>query len=318
MFKKLSKSTSSSKSSLSSQGQGGDEASEDGSMKGMMKTGQQTEEQVFWVEYLTDGQKEALSKLRTALTTKSVLMENTHLGTDTTLLRFLKARGWDVAKAETMYTNMVAWRRTFKTDEVFEEFEYPEKDEVLKIYPQFYCGVDKFGRPVYVEKTGLVNASALEKHTTVERLVKFHIKCYEGLVREKFPICSKLAGREVYTTTTILDMEGLSISQFYKCKAALRSISSTDQDNYPEHLGAMIIINVPSIFKTIWSLIKPWLDTQTTSKIQIHTSTSYQQALKDLIPEENIPVFYGGKRQIAVGESFGPWTEELATTGRGL
>jgi len=313
MLGKLSKTFgSSSKSSAAS-----DSASDDGSFRGGLQAGPQTEEQVFWVDHLTPEQTGKLTELRASLVAKGLLLEGTHLDTDTTLLRFLKARGWNLAKAEAMYTAMVAWRRSFGTDDVYENFEYTEKDAVLKVYPQFYCGVDRFGRPVYVEKTGLVNAAELAKHTTVERLVKFHIKCYEGLVREKFPICSKLAGREIYTTTTILDLEGLSISQFYKCKDALKAISNTDQDNYPEHLGAMIIINAPKIFTTIWSIVKPWLDTQTTSKIQIH-STNYQQALRDLIPEENIPTFYGGKREIAVGESFGPWMEELEAVGKGL
>lgn len=232
MLGKLSKTFgSSSKSSAAS-----DSASDDGSFRGGLQAGPQTEEQVFWVDHLTPEQTGKLTELRASLVAKGLLLEGTHLDTDTTLLRFLKARGWNLAKAEAMYTAMVAWRRSFGTDDVYENFEYTEKDAVLKVYPQFYCGVDRFGRPVYVEKTGLVNAAELAKHTTVERLVKFHIKCYEGLVREKFPICSKLAGREIYTTTTILDLEGLSISQFYKCKDALKAISNTDQVGAPLRL----------------------------------------------------------------------------------
>lgn len=197
--------------------------------KAEVKPKGQTEQQVFWAEYVDDEKKALAGKLRSNLSSKGLLLVGTHLATETTLLRYLKARQWDLAKAELMYSNMVAWRKEFKTDEVYEDLDYPERDEVLKVYPQFYSGTDKFGRPVYIEQTGRIDHSALTKVTSVERLLRFHVHCYESLVREKFAACSKILGREVYTTTTILDLEGLALGQFYKCKDALSKISQIDQ-----------------------------------------------------------------------------------------
>jgi hypothetical protein len=231
----------------------------------------QTVEQVFWTEYIDDEKKEKLETFRERLRNKKLLLEGTHLATNSALLRFLKARGWDLAKAELMYSNMVEWRTSFKTNEVFESLDYPEKVQVLEIYPQFYSGTDKFGRPVYIERTGQIDYAKLVGVTSVDRLIQFHVQCYESLVREKFLACSKAAGREVMTTTTILDLSGLTLTNFYKCKDALKRISQIDQDYYPEHLGAMIIINAPRIFTTIWNVIKPWLDQQTTSKMQVNS-----------------------------------------------
>lgn len=35
------------------------------------------------------------------------------------------------------------WRRDFKVDELYETFDYKEKEAVNNIYPQFYHKVDK-------------------------------------------------------------------------------------------------------------------------------------------------------------------------------
>ena len=49
-------------------------------------------------------------------------------------------------------------------------------------------------------------------------------------------------------------------------------ILKVDQDYYPEYLKKMFIINAPTRFKEIWSIIKPWLDKRTQKKIEVHVS----------------------------------------------
>jgi hypothetical protein len=42
----------------------------------------------------------------------------------------------------TMFEASEKWRKDFKVDELYDHFEYPEKEEVDKWYPQYYHKTD--------------------------------------------------------------------------------------------------------------------------------------------------------------------------------
>jgi len=122
---------------------------------------------VFWYlqENLSPEQKQKLVELRQELEQSDVLLAEAGLADDNALLRFLKARQWNVHRAAKMYQAMAAWRQEQHLDQVMNE-QFPELPLVRQRYPQFFHKTDRWGRPVWIELLGHIDVDALLKVST--------------------------------------------------------------------------------------------------------------------------------------------------------
>lgn len=287
--------------------------SEDGSMRahplGVTKVADSSG--IVWEgeNALTESQKEALDRLRRSLIERCSLRTR---DTDADLVRFLRARSFDVPKARAMYEAMVEWRREIGADTVKENLTFPEKKAMKLLYPHFHHKTDKQGRPIYIERYGQLQLEELLRITTLDRLLLYHIKEWEVLIDCKFPACSKAAGRPISQSLTILDLKGVTMKHFSKqVRTFMQKVTRIDQDYYPEYLGKMLIINAPASFKAMWQLIKPWLDKNVPAKIDVHGS-NFSAKLLEVVDSENLPEFLGGSCQCQGGcenSDAGPWRE---------
>lgn len=231
---------------------------------------------------------------------------------DATLLRFLRARKFNVELAKIMFENCEKWRKQYGTDTILKDFKYDEKPIVAQFYPQYYHNTDKDGRPLYFEELGKVNLTEMHKITTEERMLKNLVWEYEVVVNHRLPACSRAAGHLVETSCTILDLKGISLSSAYSVISYVREASYISQNFYPERMGKFYIINAPFGFSTAFRLFKPFLDPVTVSKISV-LGSSYSKELLKQIPAENLPAKYGGKSVVDEAKGglllsdLGPW-----------
>lgn len=230
---------------------------------------------------------------------------------DATLLRFLRARKFDIPKATQMFEACEKWRAEFGTNTILTDFHYVEKSKVAQYYPQFYHKTDKDGRPVYVEQLGAVKIAEMYKITTQERMLKNLVWEYEAMCKYRLPACSRKMGYLVETSCTIMDLKGISLSTASQVYSYIKEASVVGQNYYPERMGKFYLINAPFGFSTVFNFIKKFLDPITVEKIHV-LGSKYQTELLAQIPAENLPKKFGGTSDSQGGVELaddGPWRD---------
>lgn len=160
-----------------------------------------------------------------------------------------------------MYQNDLKFRKDNKINTILQDFDFVEKDKALELYPRGYVGVDKIGRPVYLERAGLIKIKELLEITSEERMFQSYYHSFEELNKHKFLACSELYDRQVFQCLIIMDMKGLHMGLWNKVTTRfVKAATKISSDHYPEGMGKMLIVNAPWIFNGIYTLVKGWID----------------------------------------------------------
>ncbi|KAK5662602.1 hypothetical protein OQA88_8516 [Cercophora sp. LCS_1] len=211
---------------------------------------------------------------------------------DALLLRFLRARKWDVEKALIMMVSTMSWRaQEMKVDEEImkngdaaaAEAEKDGTDPVkqrlghdflhqARIGKSFVHGTDKQGRPIcYVRVRLHRQGEQLE-----ESLEKYTVYVIET--------CRHLLQPPVDTATIVFDMTGFSLANmdYTPVKFMIKCFEA----NYPESLGAVLVHKAPWVFQGIWKVIRGWLDPVVANKVHF---TNNVKEMEEFIAVDRIP-----------------------------
>ncbi|XP_068205742.1 SEC14-like protein 1 isoform X2 [Palaemon carinicauda] len=232
---------------------------------------------------------------------------------DTCLLRFLRARDFNIEKAREMLSHSLIWRKKNQIDKLMAEYQEPQ---VVKDYfPGGWHQQDKEGRPLYLLRLGQMDVKGLVKSIGEEGLLKhtLHI-CEEGLRLTEEATSSQ--GRPVTTWTLLVDLEGLNMRHLWRpgIRTLLKIIEIVEA-NYPETMSCVLIIRAPRVFPILWTLVSTFIDDNTRSKFLFYGGNDYQGTggLIDFMPKENIPDFLGGDCKRGTLSRFGPVPESMYT-----
>lgn len=210
-----------------------------------------------------------------------------------------------------MFEDMLKWRAEQHVDEIY-KLDFPKISQIWQYYPHGYYGVDKKGRPVYIERYSNLKIKEMFKIMNEAEFMQYYIQAYERLIHVIFKEASKARGKVIERTVTILDMKDFGVSQALSSdvRGFMSLAIKIAQDYYPEMMAKMFIINTGFTFKALWSIAKPFLDKKTKEKISI-LGSDYKKELNEWIDDDQLPDFLGGTCTKPFGQAFGPWAQPL-------
>ncbi|KIV99890.1 hypothetical protein, variant [Verruconis gallopava] len=266
------------------------------------------------VHSIADGLKD--DKHGTATAFKAALAESTpeeihdafwnmvkHDHPDALLLRFLRARKWDVNAALVMAISALHWRlaeshvdsdimpngeagmlECSKTQTGQKAKECEDFMSQIRMGKSFLHGRDKEGRPICYVRVRL-HKPGQECEESIERFTVYTIETARMFLRPP-----------VDTATVVFDMTdfGMANMDYAPVKFMIKCFEA----NYPESLGVVLVHNAPWIFNTVWKIIRGWLDPVVASKIHFTNNLKDVQEFIDynsIIKELGGPVDWSYK-----------------------
>ena len=221
------------------------------------------------------------------------------------VVRYLRARSFDVEKSETMIRETVAWRLNHGVDSILKDYKPPQA--LQNYYPgAILKGTDKVGDPIYLSRTGVTDLFGLIDKYGDEELFRFEVYRRESALEgDWIQEWEKNAGRPIQRTIIIEDLQGLNrrflaskVTRFYS------RVCDMDDRYYPETNKKIIIIRAPTLFRFVWAVVKRFFDPYVVSKMEF-CGDNYCQVLEKHMDLAVLPpcIYPEGKGEAVAGLS---------------
>ncbi|XP_070494118.1 SEC14-like protein 4 [Chironomus tepperi] len=214
---------------------------------------------------------------------------------DIFLVRWLRARQWNLENAEKMLRDSMKFRQKHKVEEL-KNWDVPEV--LLNAIPYGTTGCDKEGSIVIIIPFKGTDAYGLFHASSQQEVVKYILRLADDFMSKAYEQ-SKTYGPEARKFVVIFDMDGFTLRQ-YLYKPAIEAIIELIQiytNNLPEILKFCYVINAPTIFSFFFNIVKQFLDEYTLSKINLYNSnqSKWLPAILERIDPSVLPKYYGGE-----------------------
>ncbi|CEP07659.1 hypothetical protein [Parasitella parasitica] len=205
---------------------------------------------------------------------------------DAVVLRFLRARKWDLDAAYNMLTNTLRWRLVMRIDDIVALGENGLRDELNKAKPElgdcfitqlnsgkaYLGGPDKAGRGIC-----FINVNLHHKEDQPQEIIKL-------LTLYVMETSRVVVHQPVESACIVFNMDGFTLKNMDF--DFVKFLVTCFEAYYPETLGSCLIHKAPWVFSTVWNLITPLLDPVVATKI--HFTKDYNE-LQNYVDKAALP-----------------------------
>jgi hypothetical protein len=241
---------------------------------------------------LTPTQLTALEEFRTLYANKDheekdVVDTWFHLADDRVLLQFLRARDYDVKKAGVMIDRVIAERSKWRPWEIKATDEDVKRGLLKNGGVWRMMGYTQAGNPIMLVQVKRFIPSEVESVETYTRVLLYELEVVKRMTMEK--------NYQSERVIVIYDLENYSMFVQGTPTGMKYTNILTDvaQNLFPEFLEKVVLFNAPFVFRAAWAIIRPWLDSKTSSKVQFISDPKVMLTFCDA---ENLYPCYGGTK----------------------
>ncbi|KAJ2517693.1 phosphatidylinositol transfer protein csr1 [Coemansia sp. RSA 2049] len=202
---------------------------------------------------------------------------------DSWVLRYLRARSWDVAAALAMIRRTLVWRTAQAIDEIAHYGEAQLHAHTMRAGLAYACTSDNLDNPVYVVRVR-VNEARHRSVAAIKRFLCWQIETAQLLA----------AGRADGRVTILFDLAGFSRDNIDL--ALVRTLITLLTNYYPETLGILILHVNSWVFSALWALIAPFIDPAVKAKIVMAKSAA---EIAPFIARDRLVAEVGGAKPFA-------------------
>eukprot|EP00300_Choanocystis_sp_HF-7_P016113 c1929_g1_i1.p1 GENE.c1929_g1_i1~~c1929_g1_i1.p1 ORF type:complete len:243 (+),score=43.75 c1929_g1_i1:27-755(+) len=193
------------------------------------------------------------------------------------IVRFLRARRYNIAATTKMLRNHVAWLEKYRPREVqMESLEIAIRSGSWRMW-----GRDKKGHPILFVDVGKWNPQDYDIDYYIRMCAWFLLRAVE------------MQPEGISSTVVVFDMSGWQL-RFGYYMSYVQKLLDAQQNHAPETLEAVYLTHVPWIFQQAWKIIRPWIDERTAAKISFVSDDQIAPLLSERIDQEVLPREYGG------------------------
>ncbi|KAI5458849.1 CRAL-TRIO domain-containing protein [Mariannaea sp. PMI_226] len=240
------------------------------------------------------------------------------LNDEYTLLRFLRARSFDVNGAYEQFKEALALRKSVGAIITYETIDIDEFEMARNLYPHWSGCRDRTGMPICIFDTSCLDDKVVDRYNdnrntpasrsggTISKAMQHAIVFNDYLTRFVLPVCSAISdGKNSNTAITsavyVVDVSTLTMKQVWSLREYVQDFNFLLSTCYPEVIDRIYVVNAPSYFGMIWNFVRKWIDPRTASKVQIVFPAQVLSTLLSTIDVAHIPLQYGGEHCIQYG-----------------
>ncbi|ODN03975.1 SEC14-like protein 2 [Orchesella cincta] len=243
---------------------------------------------------LTLLQKQTLDKFKQRVANR---LPRDYMKQDIYLIRWLRARNFNVDQAEQMLNENLKWRKNSKIDTILKEdwSEFHEK------YPYNLDTISKDGKPILTGNFGDWDIRAIALAGRMPQLIRYLDSGMEDATTMVRKFQSQ--GKNVTQFDFLVNMDNYNIVQHgcLQCITFYLALVSSYENHFPGDANKIVLFNTPPVFEIVLRVIRPIMSPITRNALQVYGQDKgvWSKVLLNIADKSQLTPEYGGtyKRQ---------------------